>query len=981
MKSNCCNAKEIHRVGVFSFAAIGLFCLVFALQMDLRPAGADTWRVGDRGQPWRLHPVSYVMDLGERYKPDFVWGGPHAVEVVVDDDGDGLVDEDPVDLVDNDGDGLYNEDAVNGIDDDRDGLLDEDGPDLQFDNDGDGLLNEDGLRTGGLIYQLSLREGMTQSPFFRHATPEEAEGDPQGRGYGWGDDDRDVRFNEDPLDGRDNDGDGLVDEDGPSPASALPTSWSLPVFSYDVGELTELERQSLGFVWDAEQGEFVAELPGGGSVLAQLAQQRFSPVDWMRPIRLDSTRNLLRLVEDYFLQGIYSNVDPFDVTGYSANLTGSTHASDTGHGQVIDGNIFTARVYSQRTGSAGFRMELRGLYYLDLLRLRPRPDFLDRTPTSFAIYHAGDKPNHFQERNTAGVLKKRLLVYDYIIPRQVDQTRPPIKEYPFDGGALGDPKRVRALDMRASMPEGQTWELAEFEVYGHGYALDASYVTEIIDVGTSRPRYRRYVDEEDPDRPITFENILTVDTDRNGKIDPEERSSAKLATQFDHQAPGTPVTWGRMRWKGRMEGEDADVQVRVRAGSSLDTHIYTRSVGRGVYSAFIDRPLILDWPERGSRIDAFSYIALSGLERPGLGELVYNTPTDRDGIKGGWTFWSSPFNFKDGLVDENGEGGVLLPLPPLTRYIQFRFDFESGHDNGISLDYVEFDFSPPVVSRGVVAEIFPDATGRLGENTSFQYVLKPDIATGDVGFNRIDIMVPSMESRLDSFRVDDLAWTRLVPDGPETVSLGWLDSVQVTADRTFATATYLDSATGLIKMGIKTRLLRAADFPRGQDKEIEINLGTPVFKLLTQFDSWVWNDQGGAELQQPTMPGNAADRLPSDDVKVTVESVEKTLDLRTIGPNPFTPNGDGINDEAVLEFDLFLLTTQVGIEMTIFDMAGRPVRSLGPLLSGAGEQRLAWDGRDEGGELVPPGLYLYRLSVDSDSAENKTILGTLGVAY
>ena len=143
----------------------------------------------------------------------------------------------------------------------------------------------------------------------------------------------------------------------------------------------------------------------------------------------------------------------------------------------------------------------------------------------------------------------------------------------------------------------------------------------------------------------------------------------------------------------------------------------------------------------------------------------------------------------------------------------------------------------------------------------------------------------------------------------------------------------------------------------------------------------MWNDQGGGQLQQPTSPGNAADRLPSDDVRVTVEDVQTTLDLRAIGPNPFTPNNDGVNDEAVFDFDLFLLTTETRIEVILFDLSGRVVRRLDPLFSRAGEQRLSWDGRDDAGDRVPPGLYLYQLTVDSDSQENKTVLGTLGVAY
>jgi hypothetical protein len=71
----------------------------------------------------------------------------------LDNDGDGLRDEDPVladplpnpnanacDVHDNDGDGAYDEDPTDGLDNDIDGLIDEDGPD----DDEDGLVDEDG---------------------------------------------------------------------------------------------------------------------------------------------------------------------------------------------------------------------------------------------------------------------------------------------------------------------------------------------------------------------------------------------------------------------------------------------------------------------------------------------------------------------------------------------------------------------------------------------------------------------------------------------------------------------------------------------------------------------------------------------------------------------------------------------------------------------------------------------------------------------
>ena len=94
-----------------------------------------------------------------------------------DDDEDGLVDEDRLDILDNDGDGLFDEDGKDpGVDDDNDGAIDED-PINGFDDDNDGLIDED--------------------PYVPI------------------DNDGDGLFDEDPVDHIDNDGDGQFDEDQP----------------------------------------------------------------------------------------------------------------------------------------------------------------------------------------------------------------------------------------------------------------------------------------------------------------------------------------------------------------------------------------------------------------------------------------------------------------------------------------------------------------------------------------------------------------------------------------------------------------------------------------------------------------------------------------------------------------------------------------------------------------------------------------------
>jgi flagellar hook assembly protein FlgD len=42
--------------------------------------------------------------------------------------------------------------------------------------------------------------------------------------------------------------------------------------------------------------------------------------------------------------------------------------------------------------------------------------------------------------------------------------------------------------------------------------------------------------------------------------------------------------------------------------------------------------------------------------------------------------------------------------------------------------------------------------------------------------------------------------------------------------------------------------------------------------------------------------------------------------------------------------------------------------------------QLAWDGRDQAGDRVPPGLYLVTLTVDGDARQTRRAR-TVGVAY
>ena len=58
--------------------------LVTLVAITPQGAEATTWRVGDSDQPWRVYPVSFMLNAGEVYRPDYILGGAHAIEIIVD---------------------------------------------------------------------------------------------------------------------------------------------------------------------------------------------------------------------------------------------------------------------------------------------------------------------------------------------------------------------------------------------------------------------------------------------------------------------------------------------------------------------------------------------------------------------------------------------------------------------------------------------------------------------------------------------------------------------------------------------------------------------------------------------------------------------------------------------------------------------------------------------------------------------------------
>jgi len=72
-------------------------------------------------------------------------------------------------------------------------------------------------------------------------------------------------------------------------------------------------------------------------------------------------------------------------------------------------------------------------------------------------------------------------------------------------------------------------------------------------------------------------------------------------------------------------------------------------------------------------------------------------------------------------------------------------------------------------------------------------------------------------------------------------------------------------------------------------------------------------------------------------------------------PNPFNPSTT----------ISYALPFQSSVELVIYDIMGRDIKSFNISSQSAGNQNIRWDGTNENGSPVASGIYLYRISIKS----------------
>ncbi len=383
---------------------------------------------------------------------------------------------------------------------------------------------------------------------------------------------------------------------------------------------------------------------------------------------------------------------------------------------------------------------------------------------------------------------------------------------------------------------------------------------------------------------------------------------------------GAPANLGPATWAGQVPEETA-VEVRVRGGDDPDPNIYWRQTFRGVEQVTYDSD--------GRTLDRNAY---EGLELTEMGDITHDLAN--------WDPWSAPAPIAGERDTQFRSSGRPR------RYVQFEVSFTSTPSAAASVQYVQLPASPRFVSEAI-AEVDPPAAPSDREQV-FRYLLRPRWEPGDPGFDVIELHTTARMVGVDAVVIN-------TPAGADTLAAG--SGWQLSPLDGTGFAVYLEDPIDSVDESLEL---------------IEIIFRAQVYAYGTPFEGSLGHRTFPDEVPQPIVDGNAHELADGNSTRVALSRIpRRPIQQMLVTPRTFSPNGDGVNDRARVEYEIVNVDGSGPVELHVYGLAGQRVRTLradGDLTNGRAE--LEWDGRGEGGRMVPPGLYVLKLLMRADSADD-----------
>jgi len=381
--------------------------------------------------------------------------------------------------------------------------------------------------------------------------------------------------------------------------------------------------------------------------------------------------------------------------------------------------------------------------------------------------------------------------------------------------------------------------------------------------------------------------------------------------------PGGAPVWGRMLINGR-DAAEFPVIVQTRTGPDPTPIHYYLDLTKSKILRLVTRQ---GWENINT---------LSDVER---GEA-------RQGPVLPNPLWSAWETVTDGLI--------LSPSP--LEYMQFRIAWT---DPGIKIETLTFEHTNWPVAEVLKAEINPvevDAGRETNFVLSLQVQRLTDTNIPASGFRHLQIFTPAEITGVDRVLVKDVeALFKMRQDPGRGFDIELWDRI--------------DPGASFIEVFFRARVFADGTLFRVQALD---ERATPTEQeTIYQFAR-------AGDVDPLTPSGTLAVRLSSrsDPLLDDLQSTSRIV----------TPNSDGLNDFLLVSYNLLRLTRPAPVFFEIYTLDGRRVRLGFAGADQSGRFARIWDGRDQAGFTVEPGLYLYQIQVDTDAGTFQR-QGAVSVAY
>ncbi len=286
-----------------------------------------------------------------------------------------------------------------------------------------------------------------------------------------------------------------------------------------------------------------------------------------------------------------------------------------------------------------------------------------------------------------------------------------------------------------------------------------------------------------------------------------------------------------------------------------------------------------------------------------------------------WSNWSPEYSDAE---------GVLFAVVEPRQFVQYRVNLRTFSLDTPRLDEITLHYSTAPVAYKAEGTVTPAEVEILKPaKLTFRFDLQFEAA--NLGCDTVKIAVPSLA------KVTEIRWQGQPLSSSEYVDLTTNKEICIAFD------------------------LPVFEIPTAT---LEIDFNITLFSSENDFPALILSETTPLNPQFVEQSGVGWHVSTTGIPEAPLVSVE-------IKPNPFSPNGDGIFDEATISFFVAKISTAKLLTVKVFDLNGDVLRTLRDELAPAGppEPDIIWDGRDEWGSLVLPGPYLLQVRLRTDSGD------------